>query len=307
MFSVAHLSDLHATPVAPESVRSLLNKRFFGWLSWNVKRKQIYKPDVLAAAIDDLVETKPDQVVVTGDLTNIGLESEFEAARRWLARIGNPERVFAIPGNHDAYVAIDPDRSLARWTDYLRSDAAGDPPPTRIGDVQFPTLRRRGPVAFVGVNSSHPTPLFKAGGTVGPDQLARLEAQLSQLDDPDVCRVVLIHHPVTAGATSARRALSDAEAFRAVLRRTGADLVLHGHNHRSQFFEVEGPEGSIPVVGVRSTSADGKNPEKRARYHVYDIEPARGDAAGRRFQITVRVRAYDPARGRYVADDERAL
>lgn len=307
MFSIAHLSDLHATPVVPEGPRALLNKRFFGWLSWHAKRKQIYRPDVLAAAIEDLGETKPDQVVVTGDLTNIALESEFEAARRWLARIGEPERVFAIPGNHDAYVAIDPDRSLARWTDYLRSDPTGGPPPTRFGDVEFPTLRRRGPVAFVGVNSSHPTPLFRAGGTVGPEQLERLEALLGELDDPEVCRVVLIHHPVTEGATSARRSLWDAADFRAVLGRAGAELVLHGHNHRSQFFEVEGPAGPIPVVGVRSPSNDGKDSEKHARYHVYDIEPVHGDPAGRRFRIHARVRAYDAAQRRYVADERREL
>jgi len=116
MFSVAHLSDLHATPVHPGGLQPLLNKRFFGWLSWNVRRKQVYRSDVLAALIDDLGETKPDQVVVTGDLTNIGLESEFEAARAWLARIGEPDRVFAIPGNHDAYVEIEHERSLAHWT-----------------------------------------------------------------------------------------------------------------------------------------------------------------------------------------------
>jgi len=307
MFSVAHLSDLHATPVQPAGLRSLLNKRFFGWLSWNVKRKRIYRGDILAAAIDDLRETKPDQVVVTGDLTNIGLESEFEAARGWLARIGDPDRVFAIPGNHDAYVPIDPARSLARWTDYLVPDSQDGDPARDPGELEFPTVRRRGPIAFVGVCSAHPTPLFKAGGTVGPAQLERLEARLTELDAPGVCRIVLIHHPVTDGATSSRRSLSDAAAFRAVLRRAGADLVLHGHNHRSQFFEVPGPDAPIPVVGVRSTSNIGKNPAKRAHYHLYDVEPAAAGAPGPRFRVTVRARGYAPESGRFVPDGERVL
>jgi 3',5'-cyclic AMP phosphodiesterase CpdA len=307
MFSIAHLSDLHATPVRPDGLRSLLNKRFFGWLSWNVRRKQVYRGDILAALIDDLGETKPDQVVVTGDLTNIGLESEFEAAHSWLARIGEPDRVFAIPGNHDAYVPIDPDRSLAYWTRYLESDRSAEASPGAAGEVEFPTVRRRGPVAFVGVCSAHPTPLFKAGGTVGPAQLERLEALLVELGDSGACRVVLIHHPVTDGATSQRRSLSDADSFRAVLRRAGADLVLHGHNHRSQFFQVPGPDGPIPVVGVRSASNCGKNPEKRAHYHLYDVEPAPRDVSGPRFRVVVRARGYDPETRSFAPEGEREL
>jgi 3',5'-cyclic AMP phosphodiesterase CpdA len=307
MFSVAHFSDLHATPVRPDGLRSLLNKRFFGWLSWNVRRKQVYRSDILAALIDDLRETKPDQVVVTGDLTNIGLESEFESARTWLERIGDPDCVFAIPGNHDAYVAIDPDCSLAHWIEYLESDRSAGTSPGVVGDLEYPTVRRRGPVAFVGVCSAHPTPLFKAGGTVGSAQLERLEVLLTEFDDSDVCRVVLIHHPVTDGATSRRRSLSDADAFRAVLRRAGADLVLHGHNHRSQFFQVPGPDGPIPVVGVRSASNCGINPEKRAQYHLYDIAPARRDAPGPRFRVSVRARGYDPETHRFGPEGERVL
>ncbi len=307
MFSVAHLSDLHATPVRPDGLQSLLNKRFFGWLSWNLRRKQVYRSDVLEALIDDLRETKPDQVVVTGDLTNIGLESEFEAARSWLARIGDPDRVFAIPGNHDTYVAIDRDRSLAHWTEYLESDRSPGASPGDVADVDYPTVRRRGPVAFVGVCSAHPTPLFNAGGTVGTAQLERLEALLTELADSDACRVVLIHHPVTDGATSPRRSLSDADAFRAVLRRTGADLVLHGHNHRSQFFQVPGPDGPIPVVGVRSASNRGNDPEKRAQYHLYDVEAAPRDAPGPRFRVSVRARGYDPGTRRFASEGERVL
>ena len=81
-----------------------------------------------------------------------------------------------------------------------------------------------------------------------------------------------------------RCALRDARALRDVLRRTGADLVLHGHGHRTTFQSVEGPEGPIPVVGARSASYLGEDPDKRAQYHVYEIEP--NLAAGQRFRIS---------------------
>ncbi len=41
---------------------------------------------------------------VTGDLTHISLPAEFQVARTQLERLGSPDQVFLIPGNHDCYV-----------------------------------------------------------------------------------------------------------------------------------------------------------------------------------------------------------
>jgi 3',5'-cyclic AMP phosphodiesterase CpdA len=115
----------------------------------------------------------------------------------------------------------------------------------------------------------------------------------------------LIHHPPTPDAVSARRALTDAEALRAVLRRTGVDLVLHGHGHRTLIGALEGPSGPIPVVGVRSSSDVGHHPDKRAQYHLYEIESVPGGRP--RFRIRLRIRGWDPATRRFVPEGERAL
>ena len=307
MFSIGHLSDLHATPVRIEGAAQLLNKRFFGWLSWHFRRRHVFRPDVLDALIEDLHEMAPDHVAVTGDLTNVAIESEFEAARAWLARIGSPEQVFVVPGNHDAYVSVPRARSWDRWSEYLASDPPRGGGGVANGDADFPTLRRRGPVAFVGLCSAHPTGIFRATGSVGPGQLERLEVMLTELADADVCRVVLIHHPITDGAAAPRRSLSDAAAVRAVLRRAGADLVLHGHNHRTQLFQVPGPEGPIPVVGVRSSSYMGRKRSKRAHYHIYDLEPGASDGPCARWRVVMRIRAYDPESGRFRPEGERVL
>jgi len=99
------------------------------------------------------------------------------------------------------------------------------------------------------------------------------------------------------GATSRRRALDDAAAFADVLRRRGAELVLHGHLHRTRIDALPGPRGPIPVVGVPSASHAGPSPERCAAYHLYDIEPA----ADGRFEIRYRTRAWQPGRGRFEA------
>jgi 3',5'-cyclic AMP phosphodiesterase CpdA len=303
MFRVGHLSDLHATPVRFRSPRELHAKRLLGWLSWQVRRSHVHRPDVLEALIEDLHRLAPDQVVVTGDLTNVACEQEFVAARTWLRRIGPPERVSIVPGNHDAYAPIPRERSWDHWSEFLRSDP-GSGADGAASDA-FPTLRVRSAVAFVGLSSAQPTALGQATGTLGAAQLARLASLLERLADSDLCRILLLHHPPIEGLVSRRRTLTDAEALRGVLRRTGVDLVLHGHGHRTLIGSVEGPSGPIPVVGARSSSDVGLRPEKRAQYHLYEIEPAAGGK--RRFQIRLCIRGWDPAARRFAAEGEPRL
>jgi 3',5'-cyclic AMP phosphodiesterase CpdA len=116
----------------------------------------------------------------------------------------------------------------------------------------------------------------------------------------------MIHHPPTEGTVSERRALTDAGALRCVLRRTGADLILHGHGHRTLIGSVEGPSGPIPVVGARSSSDVGHRPDKRAQYHLYEIEPDEAGGA-RRFRIRLRIRGWDPSTRRFAPEGDQIL
>jgi 3',5'-cyclic AMP phosphodiesterase CpdA len=300
MFRVGHLSDLHTTSVRFRSPRELHAKRLLGWLSWRVRRSRVHRPDVLEALIEDLHRVAPDQIVVTGDLTNVACEQEFVAARAWLQRIGEPARVSIVPGNHDAYAPIAREVSWDLWSEYLRSDPDGAGIAARD---DFPTLRVRGGAALIGLSSAAPTALGLATGTLGEAQLARLDRLLAGLIDSPLCRILLIHHPPTPGVVTARRALTDAGALRALLRRRGVDLILHGHGHRTLIGSLEGPSGPIPVVGARSSSDVGHRPDKRAQYHLYEIEPASAGAA-RRFEIRLWIRGWDAHARRFAPEGE---
>jgi 3',5'-cyclic AMP phosphodiesterase CpdA len=297
----------------------LANKRFLGWLSWRVNRRHHYKRAVLDALIEDLRAQATDHIVLTGDLTNIGLEEEFVIASRVLRKLGSPQDVSLIPGNHDCYVALPISRSYARWSDYLTSDQDVTSDPLRSCEKTGterssmfayrdagPSLRIRGNLAVVGVCSAIPTPPLWANGAVGPEQLERLEGMLGELAKRGLCRVVLVHHPVLPENDSVRRGLADADAFRAVLQRAGAELVLHGHNHKTILGSLPGQAGEIPVVGVRSASYSGGDSHKAARYHVYEIEEApvdsrtaRANGSSSRWRIAMRARGWDAEKGEF--------
>lgn len=318
MFRLAHLSDLHATRVRVPAgqLASLLGKRGSGWLSYQLRRRWEYLPAVLGALAEDLRAQSPDHVAVTGDLTNLSLPDEFPEARRWLERLGGPETVSVIPGNHDAYVPLPYARSWAWWEPFMRSDegeedppAAGAKPAGERPPVRFPTVRVRGPVALVGLCSARPSPLNEAVGSLGDAQLAALEKHLTRLQETPLCRVVMVHHPPRDAGVAPRRRLTDSPELRRVLAGAGAELVLHGHMHRSSIAEVEGPAGPIPVVGVRSASAVGRRPGRRAQYHLCRIEaePPTGGLGRPHFRIALEVRGYDAESRRFVEQGERAL
>jgi hypothetical protein len=77
-----------------------------------------------------------------------------------------------------------------------------------------------------------------------------------------------------------------------MIRRVGCELVLHGHNHRSEVARIGGPAGPIPVIGVTSASAAPDSKYGRARWHLIRIER---EAAGWRFDVELRALSTDGA------------
>ncbi len=275
MFTLAHMSDVHLSPLPRPRPGQLLNKRLLGFLNWHAGRKTVHRRETLDALVEDLERQAPDHIAVTGDLVNISLPDEFGRALDWLRALGPPDRVTVVPGNHDAYVDVPEDAGIGRWSDYMRPDPDGAAA-SRPGRSGFPFVRRAGEVALIGLSSAVPTAPFLASGRLDAGQLAALPAVLSELGSQDCFRVVLVHHPPIPGLTERRRALHDARALEAILRDEGAELVLYGHNHAQSVAFLQGNGGPCPVVGVPSASAAGHGRTPLARYNLFRISRANG-------------------------------
>jgi 3',5'-cyclic AMP phosphodiesterase CpdA len=299
-FTLAHLSDFHLSSLNRLKLRALLNKRILGYLKWRLRRGAEHSPVVLEALLRDLQTTRPDHIVVTGDLTHLGLPAEFLEARNILQSIGSPSNITVIPGNHDAYVKTDWNSTFGLWEDYMVSDRPflRDQLGTDSPKI-FPSLRIREFVALVGVSTARPCGLFLAVGSVGELQLRELERILAEMGQQRLFRVVLIHHPPLPGMVSWRKRLTDGEPLRLILARQGVELVLHGHAHRGAQGQVETIVGEAPTFGVSSASALGHKTKRRARYHIYRLEK---NPHG--WQMAVSVRCYSPPSESFVDDTE---
>ena len=148
---------------------------------------------------------------------------------------------------------------------------------------------------LIGLNSALPTAPLLAGGRLGGQQLARLEAILSSERESGRIRIVMLHHPVADRAVSARKALADRGDLRAVLRRQGAELVLHGHARDARLDAIESPDGPIPCVCVPSSSAVPNPRDEGARWHWLQLpSPGGPDLA------EVRVRQWSVAEEAFI-------
>jgi 3',5'-cyclic AMP phosphodiesterase CpdA len=280
-FLLAHLSDTHLGPLPRPRRRELLGKRVTGYLNWTRSRSRVHDMRVLAQIVADMKAHHPSHVAVTGDITNIGLPAEFQLAREWLETLGPPEDVSFVPGNHDAYVRGSlPD--LARiFTPWTSGETRGGEP--------FPYLRVRGDVALIGLSSGVPTPLFIASGYLGRSQVHAAGKLLVEAARRGLVRVVMLHHPPETSAAHLGRGLVDARGFASMIRRAGAELIVHGHSHKLCLIRMQGPSGLVPVVGVPSASVLRGEPHHRAGYHLFEIF---GD--GSEYKIAARARGLLP-------------
>jgi 3',5'-cyclic AMP phosphodiesterase CpdA len=293
MVTLAHLSDPHLGPLPPVAPADLMSKRILGYINWKRNRDYTHDNDVLDALLADIREADPDHIAVTGDLANLGLPAEFDNAAEWLRTLGPPSDVSVVPGNHDAYVKS----SVAHFRGACRAFMTGDGPHGPI----FPFVRRRGPMAVIGVSTAVASPPLMATGRVGEAQAESLAEVLSEAGREGLFRVVLLHHSPLPAPSHWDRRLVDAARVRAAIAKGGAELVLHGHNHKTSVAIFNADRGPIPVVGAAAASAKPGALRPGGSYNLYAIERPSG-----KWRVTMTERRINAA-GRVETVQERSL
>ncbi len=194
-------------------------------------------PDVMGTFTQtiDLVNGMADQpalIIHTGDITHLSKPAEFDLAQQMFARLRTTE-LHTVPGEHDTT-----DEGAAEYfkrfgkasanKGYYSFDHSG---------VHF--------VALVNVLQ------FKPGGlgTLGPDQLAWLEADLKGRSASTPV-VVFAHMPLWTIYEPWGWGTGDADQLMTHLRRFGSVTVLNGHIHQI----VQKVEGNVTFHTARSSA-----------------------------------------------------
>jgi 3',5'-cyclic AMP phosphodiesterase CpdA len=82
----------------------------------------------------------------------------------------------------------------------------------------------------------------------------------------------MIHHPPVRDAVSQAKRLFGIDNFQRVVRRYGAELVLHGHSHLPSLHWIDGKQDSVPVVGVAAAGQSPGGRKPAAQYNLIEID-----------------------------------
>jgi 3',5'-cyclic AMP phosphodiesterase CpdA len=275
MFRIAHLSDLHVlSPAGVEWRKILFNKRITGYTNLLLRRGRVYRPEYLRAVLEAAAACA-DHVVVTGDITNLGLESEYNEARKLIDSVACKAEVTVVPGNHDIYVAsIQRER---RFPKYFSKLLVSDLPEyaVQLPAGPYPCVKVSGPVAIIALSSAVPRPPFVSSGKAGDVQLSALAKILAH---PEVARrtpVIMIHHPPVdrrIRLAQLRDGLVDGALLRSSLAPLSRGLVLFGHLHVRVRCKLRTMAGALDVVCASGAALDHSDPSIRAGFNVYEID-----------------------------------
>ncbi len=258
---LVHLTDPHLSTLDGIKLSELRGKRWSGYLSWRKNRRKHYLRAVLDKLADAVRAENADQILLTGDLVHIGLETEIAQATQWLTALGPPGQVMLVPGNHDIYSNGSADAVFKAWSEYL-FQSEGSSNPFQPAD-QFPVVRKLGKLSLIGLSTACVTPVFMASGKLGDEQLQKLGGLLKKAAAEGQQVVLLIHHPPLPGMTNWRKALSDASKLQAVLKPYPPVLIFYGHLHYNR--DQQWGDTRIYCTAAASSVSD-------ASYRVIDIE-----------------------------------
>lgn len=215
---VAHLSDIHVG-------------------------EPYFSEEKLLGVIDEVNRLDPDIVIVSGDLTNLGLGVEYDRFKDYARRF-EPRRVYYIPGNHDS-----------RNVGYIHFE--------RKFGARHHAIHVHG-ITFVFVDSSMPD---SNEGRIGREHYGWIREQFAKRTEYRV--FVMHHHLISVPDTGRERNIvHDAGDLLRVLIEAKVDLVLSGHKHVPYQWHFE----DMLIANTGSASSMRLRGEAMNSYNIIEID-----------------------------------
>ena len=263
--TLCHISDFHLPITRSVPPHRLAGKRFFGYANLRFNRSRTHRQAHLESLLNRMTAEAPDLVVVTGDLTSLSLEFEFEEIDLLLKRCGlKPKKTLLIPGNHDRYTPMSDigcafEKRLSAWFPEGFSRVDG-----------YPIARRLGPALVVALDTAVWRSTIRSAGRIARDQIDRLSALLESGRARGEWPVIAMHHPPFRlqgpFMRNFRSGVDGLDLFREAIADSHV-TVIHGHLHCLSRRKV----GNIDAIGVPSASNNTGKERNQIAYHVYEI------------------------------------
>jgi 3',5'-cyclic AMP phosphodiesterase CpdA len=235
MTILAHLTDLHMLEREHHQRRGLSRKRL-QFLSTGAALDAEARLRRATRMLQLALRGGADHIILTGDLTEDGVDSQFDMLAEALHDSGvEPERVTLLPGNHDAYVDHRAfDRALAGPLQAYRETSHEQAKTVLPGAVIVPIS-----TAIEGQWFT------RSRGAIRPEDVSRIRRVASDRISHDRAVVVAQHHPPHHHPVFAVEwfdGVDNVSAMRDLLHERSRVHVLHGHTHRRSTKHLSGRE-----------------------------------------------------------------
>lgn len=226
MRRIAHLSDVHMldSRTGPHGARYRFATRLV-----NLGQRPLdpyTRVRRLARALRAARENGADHIVISGDLTEVGEDAEFERFAEVLHDARLPEEsVTLVPGNHDLYTRGD------AWSRALRGPLA------RFAAASAAVAGKvvdRGRAVLLPVDTTRFQTMAWSGGVFTEETARVLDARASDPAFRDRALVLVMHHPPFHPVRAMKwfDGLRGAGNVLGLLARHRRLALLHGHLHR---------------------------------------------------------------------------
>ena len=250
-FTLAHISDLHFHAL-PRYWQQWASKRALGAANLFFRRHRQFPLQRAHQLVQTLQTLEWDHLVVSGDVTNLALEQEFQIASAILHPLLNPpHKVTIVPGNHDRYVQeTHSDDLFQKYFGSFFSDACGRTPALK-------TQHLTEDWHLMGWDSTHPNDWFTASGTVTQETLLASEAYMRA--QPPRSRFIVVNHyplwfPPHLPPHAAHELHNRSYVLHWLTQHPQIVIYLHGHIHRNWFHQIVRPCGPLYFVNSAAST-----------------------------------------------------
>jgi 3',5'-cyclic AMP phosphodiesterase CpdA len=275
---IAHLSDVHILDARAGTKKA--RYRFATQLvSVGRSIDPLARAKRLAGALRSAKANGADHIVISGDLTEVGEQSEFEQFAEVLHDAKLPEdSITLVPGNHDVYSTGD------AWPKAMKGPLACF---AAASAALAGKIVERSGVAFLPVDTTRFQTMAWSGGLFTKEMAAALERRIEDPAFRDKAIVVVVHHPPFHPVKMMKwiDGLRGGTIVLDLLARHPRLQLLHGHLHRIFNHIVATsavgvaallrpklgttPDAPTRVFGAPAT-CDG--PEQAPHLRFYDVE-----------------------------------
>lgn len=264
MTYIAHLSDLHLLEDNHGERRGLARRRL-SYLSAGRSHDAGDRRRRALAALRAARESGADHVLVTGDLTEDGIDAQYEVLAEVLheSRLA-PSRVTLLAGNHDVYDAKDAFAKALRGPLAAFAETSREGSPIEIGEA-----------VVLPMSTAIAQPYHLSAGALGEREIVDVATFARRTREAGRAVIVAMHHPPKRRMNPVMQwfdGFRDHAAMGAILREHDHLHVVHGHTHEASDHGVR--EGARPRIFGTESVVTGESPVRFYQARHGRLSPA---------------------------------